>query len=85
MQFSLTEVHSEHDTLEAYERLIRDAMNGDHTLFTTAEGIERLWEISTPLLENPPTVIPYAQGSWGPKQADELIGEFGPWRGPWLS
>jgi glucose-6-phosphate 1-dehydrogenase len=33
--------------LEAYERLILDAMRGDHTLFTTAEGIERLWEVST--------------------------------------
>ena len=63
MQFSLHEVHSEDDTLEAYERLIRDAMNGDHTLFTTAEGIERLWEISTPLLEHPPEVLRYAQGT----------------------
>ena len=34
------------DVLEAYERLIHDAMRGDHTLFTTAEGIERLWEVS---------------------------------------
>ena len=42
------------DVLEAYERLIHDAMSGDHTLFTTAEGIERLWEVSTPLLEHPP-------------------------------
>ena len=40
--------------LEAYERLILDAMRGDHTLFTTAEGIERLWEVSEPLLEHPP-------------------------------
>ena len=39
------------DVLEAYERLILDAMRGDHTLFTTAEGIERLWEVSTPLLD----------------------------------
>ena len=38
--------------LEAYERLIHDAMSGDHTLFTTAEGIERLWELSMPLLES---------------------------------
>ncbi|GMA85941.1 hypothetical protein GCM10025868_11910 [Angustibacter aerolatus] len=52
--------------LEAYERLIYDAMRGDHTLFTTAEGIERLWEVSTPLLENMPSVRPYHAGSWGP-------------------
>jgi len=73
MQFSLTEVHSEEDTLEAYERLIRDAMNGDHTLFTTADGIERLWEVSTPLLENPPAVLTYPPGSWGPGGIRDLI------------
>ena len=73
MQFSLVEVHDEGDTLEAYERLIRDAMNGDHTLFTTAEGIESLWEDSAPLLEHPPPVIPYAAGSWGPGQIRDLI------------
>ncbi len=73
MQFSLHEVHREEDTLEAYERLIRDAMLGDHTLFTTAQGIERLWEISDPLLESPPPVIPYPQGSWGPGQIRDLI------------
>ena len=38
------------------ERLILDAMRGDHTLFTTAEGIERLWALSMPLLEAPPPV-----------------------------
>jgi glucose-6-phosphate 1-dehydrogenase len=73
MQFSLAETENVGDTLEAYERLIRDAMHGDHTLFTTAEGIERLWEISAPLLENPPPVLPYAPGSWGPGQIRELI------------
>ncbi len=73
MQFSLTDVDREKDTLEAYERLIRDAMKGDRTLFNTAEGIERLWEISTPLLEDPPPVHPYFSGGWGPEQIYELI------------
>ncbi|MDP9228586.1 MAG: glucose-6-phosphate dehydrogenase [Actinomycetota bacterium] len=72
LQFSLHEV-DHGDTLEAYERLIRDAMMGDRTLFTTAEGIERLWEVSTPLLESPPPVIPYARGSWGPEELHKLI------------
>jgi glucose-6-phosphate 1-dehydrogenase len=81
MQFSLHEIHDEDDTLEAYERLIRDAMNGDHTLFTTAEGIERLWEISMPLLENPPEVIPYAPGTWGPGEIRDLIAPYR-WRLP---
>ncbi|MQA74615.1 MAG: glucose-6-phosphate dehydrogenase [Solirubrobacterales bacterium] len=73
MQFSLQDVDREKDTLEAYERLIRDAMAGDHTLFTTADGIERLWEISTPLLESPPPVLPYPVGSWGPDAVQDLI------------
>jgi glucose-6-phosphate 1-dehydrogenase len=73
MQFSISEIESGGDTLEAYERLIRDAMNGDHTLFTTADGIERLWEASAPLLEDPPEVQLYAPGSWGPGQIRDLI------------
>ena len=40
MQFSTQETDRAGDVLEAYERLILDAMRGDHTLFTTAEGIE---------------------------------------------
>ncbi|HZT54309.1 MAG TPA: hypothetical protein VE995_07990, partial [Gaiellaceae bacterium] len=59
--------------LEAYERLLRDAMLGDQTLFTDAAGIERLWEVSTPLLERPPRLHLYDPGSWGPKAADALI------------
>ena len=46
MQFSTQETESAGDVLEAYERLILDAMRGDHTLFTTAEGIESLWDRS---------------------------------------
>jgi glucose-6-phosphate 1-dehydrogenase len=59
--------------LEPYERLIHDVMVGDRTLFTTSSGIERLWEISAPLLENPPPAEPYAPGSWGPVGIDDLI------------
>jgi glucose-6-phosphate 1-dehydrogenase len=59
--------------LEPYERLIHDVMLGDRTLFTTSSAIERLWEVSTPLLEAPPPVQPYEPGSWGPAAVDELI------------
>ena len=62
--------------LEAYERLIHDAMIGDGTLFTRADGIERLWEVSMPALDNPSPVLPYAEGSWGPEQAAELVEPF---------
>jgi glucose-6-phosphate 1-dehydrogenase len=59
--------------LEAYERLLYDAMMGDQTLFTDADGIERLWQLSEPLLANPPRLHRYPEGSWGPKAADRLI------------
>ncbi len=73
MQFSTQETESAADVLEAYERLILDAMRGDHTLFTTAEGIESLWERSALLLEDPPPLKSYPQGSWGPNAIHQLI------------
>jgi glucose-6-phosphate 1-dehydrogenase len=81
MQFSTQETDSVGDVLEAYERLILDAMRGDHTLFTTAEGIERLWELSTPLLDDPPPVRVYPAGSWGPNAIHQLIAPHA-WRLP---
>jgi glucose-6-phosphate 1-dehydrogenase len=63
--------------LEGYERLLLDAMLGDQSLFTSADAIERLWEISAPLLEHPPPVQPYAPGSWGPQPAlDHLVAPY---------
>ncbi|MFC6009045.1 glucose-6-phosphate dehydrogenase [Angustibacter luteus] len=81
MQFAMQETNWAGAGLEAYERLIYDAMRGDHTLFTTADGIERLWEVSVPLLENPPPVRPYARGSWGPNQIHQLVAPTA-WRLP---
>ena len=62
-----------HALAEAYERLLHDAMNGDRTLFTRQDGVERAWEIVTPALEQPSPLFFYEQGSWGPAQADELL------------
>ena len=81
LQFALHETGREADVLEAYERLIHDAMSGDHTLFTSAEGIERLWEVSTGLLASPPPVRPYAPGSWGPNAIHQLVAPHA-WRLP---
>jgi glucose-6-phosphate 1-dehydrogenase len=53
--------------LEGYEHLLLEAMLGDQSLFTSDAAIERLWEVSAPLLDNPPPVQPYAPGSWGPQ------------------
>ena len=73
MQFSTQETESLGDVLEAYERLILDAMRGDHTLFTTAEGIESLWERSEQLLQDQPPVKSYPPGTWGPNAIHQLI------------
>ena len=81
MQFATRETSQADEVLEAYERLILDAMLGDHTLFTMAEGIESLWARSAPLLENPPPVKPYARGSWGPNAIHQLIAPHA-WRLP---
>jgi glucose-6-phosphate 1-dehydrogenase len=58
--------------LEAYERLLLDAMAGDQTLFADARTVERLWEVAEPLLQDPPEPEPYAVGSWGPQAASEM-------------
>lgn len=81
LQFGMHETDQEADVLEAYERLIHDAMSGDHTLFTTADDIERLWELSAPLLEHPPEVRLYRRNSWGPRSIHELIAPHS-WRLP---
>jgi len=81
LQFAMHETGLIGDVLEAYERLILDAMRGDHTLFTTAEGIERLWAVSAPLLESPAPVRTYAPGSWGPTAIHQLIAPHA-WRLP---
>jgi glucose-6-phosphate 1-dehydrogenase len=59
--------------VEAYERLLYDAMQGDRTLFTGATGVERAWEILEPVLAEPPALHPYRPGSWGPPEAERLI------------
>ena len=69
------------NNLEGYERLILNAMLGDQALFTDSDGIERLWEISMPLLDNPGPVESYVPGSWGPPSITQLIAPF-QWRLP---
>jgi glucose-6-phosphate 1-dehydrogenase len=76
MVFSYEESFATANALEGYERLILLAMIGDQALFTSSDGIERLWEISEPLLENPPPAEPYDPGSWGPESVDKLIAPY---------
>jgi glucose-6-phosphate 1-dehydrogenase len=76
MAFYYKDSFAASNALEGYERLILLAMIGDQSLFTRSYGIERLWEISEPLLENPPPVEPYAVGSYGPESVKQLIAPY---------
>jgi glucose-6-phosphate 1-dehydrogenase len=76
MVFRYADSFAAANALEGYERLILDAMLGDQSLFTSSDGILRLWEISEPLLENPPPVETYSPGSWGPASVRKLIEPF---------
>jgi glucose-6-phosphate 1-dehydrogenase len=67
-----------------YEVLLHAALIGDASHFTRQDNVEQSWRVVQPLLDAPPKVIPYAQGSWGPAEADELVKAAGGWRGPWL-
>ena len=67
-----------------YEVLLHAALEGDSTHFTRQDSIEETWRIVAPLLQSPPAVEPYDQGSWGPEAAGKLVAGFGGWHGPWL-
>jgi glucose-6-phosphate 1-dehydrogenase len=67
-----------------YEVLLHAALCGDSTHFTRQDNVEESWRIVQPLLDSPPPVRPYAEGSWGPEEADQLVAHYGGWHGPWL-
>ena len=66
------------DPLEAYERLLLEVIRGEQTLFTRSDEVDRLWQVVSPVLENPPAVESYEKGSWGPPSALDL--PEGGWR-----
>jgi glucose-6-phosphate 1-dehydrogenase len=66
-----------------YEVLINAAMIGNSTRFARQDGVEESWRVMQPLLDAPPPVQAYPQGSWGPAAADRLVAEYGGWYGPW--
>ncbi len=65
-----------------YERLLGDAMAGDGALFTREEAVEAAWAVVAPVLKKHHKAISYRPGSWGPKQADDLIAADGGWHQP---
>jgi glucose-6-phosphate 1-dehydrogenase len=68
-----------------YEVLLHAALIGDSKRFTRQDAVEECWRIMQPLLDDPPPVHPYAKGTWGPKEADQLTAGYGGWHEPWVS
>ncbi len=73
----LVEVSHSVDEMKPYDRLLGDALDGDHTLFGSFAGIESSWRIVQPILNEPPRLHEYERGSWGPEAATTLIGATG--------
>jgi glucose-6-phosphate 1-dehydrogenase len=67
---------------DAYERVLRDAMAGDATLFARQDYVEEAWRIVHPVLNNVPPVYQYEPNSWGPSEVDKRITPEGGWQNP---
>ena len=68
--------------MEAYERLLGDAMMGDATLFARQDVVEAAWAVVDPVLHGPSPMFEYEPGTWGPREADRLVVEVGGWNAP---
>ena len=70
------------DEMDAYERLLGDAMDGDPTLFARYDTVEAAWRIVEPVIHGPSDLWEYEPGTWGPPQADRLVADVGGWHTP---
>ncbi|MGE0321328.1 MAG: glucose-6-phosphate dehydrogenase [Polyangiaceae bacterium] len=68
--------------MSAYERLLNDALEGDPTLFARQDAVEAAWKVVDSVLAAPPKVRPYAPGTWGPAEAEQLVADIGGWESP---
>jgi glucose-6-phosphate 1-dehydrogenase len=65
-----------------YQRLLGDAVRGIGELFARDDIVDAQWRVVEPILDNATPVYPYQSGTWGPQEAEALIGADGPWRAP---
>jgi glucose-6-phosphate 1-dehydrogenase len=70
------------DEVDAYERLLTDAMKGDPTLFVREDAVEAAWKIVDGILDSAVPVHPYEPGTWGPAEADRLVADLEGWHNP---
>jgi glucose-6-phosphate 1-dehydrogenase len=74
--------HPRPGEMEAYERVLTDAMAGDATLFARQDYVEEAWRIVDPVLKETTPVYPYAPQTWGPKEVDQTVVPPGGWDEP---
>ena len=74
--------NAERDEVDAYERLLTDAMKGDPTLFVREDAVEEAWRVVDGILDNVAPVRPYEPGTWGPAEADRLVADLKGWHNP---
>jgi glucose-6-phosphate 1-dehydrogenase len=74
--------HPSADEMDAYERLLGDAMDGDAQLFARQDAVEAAWGIVQPILGAATPVHEYEPGTWGPTEADRLTADVGGWHCP---
>jgi glucose-6-phosphate 1-dehydrogenase len=70
------------EEMDAYERLLGDAMDGDGTLFARQDEVEAAWAVVQPVLEATTPIHDYEPGTWGPAEAERLTAEIGGWHAP---
>jgi glucose-6-phosphate 1-dehydrogenase len=70
------------DEMDAYERVLGDAMHGDATLFAREDYVEEAWRIVDPVLKAETPVHEYEPGTWGPKEVDAKVSPPGGWQNP---
>jgi glucose-6-phosphate 1-dehydrogenase len=71
--------------MDAYERLLGDAMDGDATLFAREDYVEEAWRIVDPVLQEGTMPHEYEPGTWGPHAADGRVAPPGGWQNPTLT
>lgn len=73
--------HPDAEEMDAYERVLGDAMAGDVTLFAREDYVEEAWRIVDPLLKKDTPVYPYEPKTWGPKEVQQVAPPGG-WQNP---
>ena len=74
--------HPRADEMDAYERVLGDAMEGDSTLFARQDYVEEAWRIVDPVLKADTPIYEYEKGEWGPSEVDKRVSPAGGWQNP---